>query len=241
MSSLLGFFFDATNSLPQFFLYAAVFRLAIVAAGTVSIVLGYRLFVGGVGAIGPGSSGATFDAKAAGMTFALKNAAPGTFFALFGVIIISVMVVQGNPELTEKNLVDAQRAPGEANEVTVRGSAPAGSGKFDDAVNKGLGYDEKGDTTNAVASYEQAMALVATPMNQLAWDYLQQGRAERALPFSRLAVQLCPGKAAFLDTLAEILSKQGAREEALTWMEKAAALDSNYQAKLPEFQRAAKQ
>jgi len=85
------------------------------------------------------------------------------------------------------------------------------------------------------------MTVVATPMNQLAWDYLNQGKAGSALPLSRLAVQLCPSKAAFLDTLAEILFKEGERDEALKWMAKAAALDSKYQGKLSELQRTAKQ
>ncbi len=230
-----------------FFLYAAVFRLAVIAAGTASIVLGYRLFTGGIGTESANHEGATFDAKAAGLTFALKNAAPGTFFALFGVIIISVMVVQGNPELTMKPLRNAPSvAPSvaglsDSSVLTLRGSSPAAVGKFDDAVTRGLDYDEKGDTTNAVAAYEEAMTVVATPMNQLAWDYLQQGKAESGLPLARLAVQLCPSKAPFVDTLAEILFKEGDREEALKWMEKAAALDSKYQGKLSEFQRAAKQ
>lgn len=80
-----------------FFLYAIVFRLAVIAAGTVSIVLGYRLFTRGIQTGPANSADATFNAKVAGQEFALKNAAPGTFFALFGVIIISIMVIQGLP------------------------------------------------------------------------------------------------------------------------------------------------
>jgi tetratricopeptide (TPR) repeat protein len=226
----------------EFFLYAAVFRLAIIAAGTVSLMLGYRLFTVGIRSEKEDSNKTTFNAKIAGLTFALKNAAPGTFFALFGVIIISVMLVQGNPELTLKSVSDAQRAAGlpESSELTLRGGASASIGKFDDAVQRGLEYDRKRDTANAVASYEEAMTDVATPMNQLAWDYLQQGKAESALPLARLAVQLCPGKAPFLDTLAEILFKMGELDEALKWMEKAAALDSKYQDKLSDYRRAAK-
>jgi tetratricopeptide (TPR) repeat protein len=226
----------------EFFLYAIVFRLAIIAAGTVSIILGYRLFTIGSQTENETSRETTFDAKMAGLEFALKNAAPGTFFALFGVIIISVMLVQGNPELTLKSFSGAQRAAGlpVSSELALRGGAPATAGRFDDAVQRGLEYDRKSDTANAVASYEEAMTAVATPMNQLAWDYLQQGKAESALPLSRFAVQLCPGKAPFLDTLAEILLKEGERDEALKWMEKAAALDPKYQRKLSDFQRAAK-
>jgi hypothetical protein len=231
-------------SLPsEFLLYASFFRLAIIAVGTVSIVLGYRLFTIGIQTDREISKEITFDAKIAGQAFTLKNAAPGTFFALFGVIIISVMLVQGNPELTLKTLstVPGAASPSGSTVLSLRGGAPAGVGRFDGAVERGLEYDRNGDTTNAVASYEEAMTVVATPMNQLAWDYLNQGKAGSALPLSRLAVQLCPSKAAFLDTLAEILFKEGERDEALKWMAKAAALDSKYQGKLSELQRTAKQ
>jgi len=227
-------------SLPsEFLIYATLFRLAIIAAGVVSIALGYRLFTLGIRADGANAKETTLDAKIAGQGFTLKNAAPGTGFGLFGVIIISVMLVQGSPELTLKTLnqVPGVVSPGSQTEVTVRGGAPAGSGKWDAAIEKGFEYDRKGDTTNAVASYEEALTLLATPMNDLAWDYLQQGNTERALPLSRLAVQLCPGGAAFIDTLAEILAKDGNRAEALKWMEKAAALDAKYQQKLSELQR----
>lgn len=231
-------------SLPfGFLLYATFFRLAIIAAGTVSIVLGYRLFTNGIQTDREISRETTFDAKIAGQGFALKNAAPGTFFALFGVIIISVMLVQGSPELTLKTLsaVPGVASSPDSNVLTLRGGAPPGVGKFEGAIERGLEYDRNRDTTNAIAAYEEAMTVVATPMNQLAWDYLQQGKAESALPLSRLAVQFCPGKAAFLDTLAEILFKEGEHEEALKWMAKAAALDSKYQGKLSNFQRTAKQ
>ena len=230
-------------SLPsEFLLYATFFRLAIIAAGTVSIVLGYRLFTSGIQTDRETSKEITFDAKIAGQAFLLKSAAPGTFFALFGVIIITIMLVQGNPELTlgtPRAVPSVANSPN-SNVLTMRAGAPAGVGKFDGAVDTGLEYDRNGDTTNAVASYEEAMMELATPMNQLAWDYLQQGKAESALPLSRLAVQLCPGRGAFLDTLAEILSKEGQRDEALKWMAKAAALDPKYQGKLSDLQRTAK-
>jgi tetratricopeptide (TPR) repeat protein len=224
----------------EFVLYAMTFRLAIIAAGIVSIVLGYRLFTIGTQTGGGGPQGTTFDASLAGSKFALTNAAPGTFFALFGVILISVMLAQGNPQLNLKDLSESEQGAN-ATGVTLRGGERAAQSAFAEAVQKGLEYDKNKDTANAVASYEEALTLQATPMNQLAWDYLQQGKAEAALPLARLAVQLCPNKAPFLDTLAEILLKQGERDEALKWMTKAAALDPAYQPKLTELQHAAKQ
>jgi tetratricopeptide (TPR) repeat protein len=230
------------SSLSEFFIYATVFRMAIIAAGMLSIFLGSRLFAARTESQGTNFEKTTFDAKVAGLAFALKNGAPGTFFALFGAIIISVMLMQGNPELTLKTFNDTQRAASQSSsEITVRGTVPPAAGKFDDAVQRGLEYERKSDTVNAIASYEEAMTIVATPMNQLAWDYLQQGRPENALPLARMAVQLCPDKAPFLDTLSEILFKEGDRDEALKWMGKAATLDSKYRSRLTEFQRTARQ
>ena len=51
-------------SLPsEFFLYATVFRLAIIAAGTVCIVAGYRLFTIGIQTDRETPREITFDAK----------------------------------------------------------------------------------------------------------------------------------------------------------------------------------
>ena len=231
-------------SLPtEFLLYATLFRLAIIAAGVVSIVLGYRLFTLGIQGNAAASRETTFNAQIAGQGFTLKNAAPGTGFALFGVIIISVMLVQGSPELTLRPLgkvADVSSLP-DSNTVTLRGGAPAETRSLNSIIEKGLEYDRKGDVANAVASYQEAITTMATPMNQLAWDYLQDGKTQSALPLSRLAVQLCPENAAFLDTLAEILFKDGQRDDALKWMAKAAALDSKYQGRLAALQHPAKQ
>lgn len=233
------------NHLSEFLIYVTCFRLAVIAAGVVSIVLGYRLFVAGVRFDRTISGETTFDAKVAGQGFALKNAAPGTGFGLFGVIIISVMLVQGSPELTLKTFdkvaaaADSSAADtSRSTEFVVRGS---GKSEFELAAKKGLDFDRRGDMANAVASYEEAMATMATPMNQLAWDYLQLGRTEDALPLSLLAAHLCPGRAAFVETLAEILDKEGKHDEALQWMSKAAALDPKYKERLSRMQRPAKQ
>ena len=59
-----------------FIVYLTLFRLAIIAAGVVSIVLGYRLFLRGVWPEAPSSQGTSIDADIAGSRFTVKNAAP---------------------------------------------------------------------------------------------------------------------------------------------------------------------
>ena len=98
-------------------------------------------------------------------------------------------------------------------------------------------YEEKKEFAKAITAYEKAIALMANPMNNLAWLYLQEqeDQIETALPLSQLAVQLTPHDANHLDTLAEILSKKWDYQKALSLMETAAKLDEQYQYKLPQW------
>ena len=217
-----------------FILYLVLFRLAIIAAGVVSIVLGYRLFVRGVWPEAKTSQGTSIDAEVAGSRFTVKNAAPGTCFALFGVIIIGLMFGAGSPELT-LDLVE-QAAQTESQAETRRLKMRGGdSDTISTLTQQGNQYVEDERIEAAIASYEEALAVVATPMNHLAWLYLGTGRMDEALPLSRLAVSLQPGNANFLDTLAAILLKQGKKAEALGWMNRAAELDPQFRKKLSQF------
>ena len=80
--------------MDNFLIYAAVFRLSVMLVGILSIYFGYRLFVLGV----MPREGTNIEAASNEMNLTIKNAAPGTIFALFGVFVIGLMVVQGNPE-----------------------------------------------------------------------------------------------------------------------------------------------
>ena len=85
--------------------YLLIFRLSIVFVGLISIVLGYRLFVKGVfQSSDTGKNGSEFSAKVGDMNLTFKNAAPGTLFALFGAVLIVVMIIYAPPgfEMTQK-------------------------------------------------------------------------------------------------------------------------------------------
>jgi hypothetical protein len=49
--------------LSEFFIYATVFRVAIIAAGMLSIFLGNRLFTAGIESQGANNENTTFDAR----------------------------------------------------------------------------------------------------------------------------------------------------------------------------------
>lgn len=78
-----------------FLIYAAVFRLAVVGAAVVTIILGYTLFVRGVMPRQSTDAGA----EAGGVKLSVRNAAPGTCFALLGAAILAAMLAHGNPML----------------------------------------------------------------------------------------------------------------------------------------------
>jgi tetratricopeptide (TPR) repeat protein len=213
---------DLNNIAPYFLIYAALFRLAIITAGVVSIVLGYRLFCKGIWR-DTGNQSTAIDANIAGAKFTFKNAAPGTFFALFGVIIISVMF-KGAPEFTYKMMTEEgqQTSPGTI-EFTMRG---------DDTLEaqKCLDLHGKGESDQAIKACRQAMSKLTKPMYYLATIYKDQGKIAEAFPFAKMAVAINPQNTVYLDRLATILCQVDAQnDDSLRWMEKAIKREPNYE------------
>lgn len=83
------------DTINLYIIYSLIFRLATLFVGIFCIHVGYKLFTQGI--FGNTNTN-ELNAEVAGSKFTLKNAAPGTFFGLFGVIIITTMLVQGMPE-----------------------------------------------------------------------------------------------------------------------------------------------
>lgn len=213
-----------------YLLYLIVFRLGIITAGTISIILGYKLFTRGL--LGTSEKN-SLETKVSGARFTLKNAAPGTGFAFFGVILVSVMLFQGNPELTYETLKKvAANENTDSTKIVVRGIDRPD--RFAALVQAGIENEKNRNLTAAADAYREALGGLALPMNQLAGVYLQQGKVDDALSLARLAAQLSPTDADVLDTLAEVLATHGDRAEARQWMQKAAALNARYRNKLTD-------
>jgi tetratricopeptide (TPR) repeat protein len=253
------------SSVSAFLVYACIFRIAIIFAGAMCVFLGYRLFHLELHSSHQQQS--TISAKLAGQSLTLRNAAPGTVFSVFGIFLISMMLIQGNPELISKvnNLDkashDSKQDQSESNHVIASSSnkeppiaikslpelvrsndqsvsefilrgAKNEKSQFETNVEAGLAFDRTQDANHrkqAIDSYRKALDLLAIPMNQLAWDDLQDANINEALPLAQLAAQIRPQNADFLDTLAKVLAKAGRREEALKNAGEAALLDSRYQ------------
>ena len=181
--------------------YLTAIRLAIVAAGIVSVVLGYRLFCRGVWP----DNQASFDATFAGQSFSLKNAAPGTCFALFGMITI-VASFAANPPGVDVSKDGAH----------LRGQTPASpAASNEQELHQWLTEaahafrQPGGDFRRADELYEKVRASLEIPIdqvallyNELAYRYLREEKNEDASRHAHVAILLRPDDADYVDTYA---------------------------------------
>jgi tetratricopeptide (TPR) repeat protein len=194
----------AADVVVPFILYVTLIRLAIITAGAISIVLGYRLFCKGVWPESGSGQGSTVDAAFAGQRFTVKNAAPGTCFALFGVIIISVMFATSPPEFSqtgsgETTLRGAPKAEPPASEVSTN--------QLHAQLRKAKRAYQQRDFSGADALYEKIHADLTTSIehaallhNELALRYLEEAKYDKALQHSQVAVMLVPKDSDSIDT-----------------------------------------
>jgi tetratricopeptide (TPR) repeat protein len=196
-------------------LYLSMFRLSIIAVGALSIYLGYKLFIGGIG-LAQGGEGAAVEATLGNTSFALKNAAPGTFFALFGVIVISTMLINAPAEV--KHTKDIK---------------PAGEGSEQQTGSETLVMRGADDEKS-----QQEDAALAIRLNNYAWDLQDKQRTEDALTFAMLALRYAPQKALILDSIASFLFNLERFEEALQYKKQAIAKDGKFTSDLSKYETA---
>lgn len=220
----------------SFLIYATLFRLAVIGAGVLIILLGYRLFLRGILSEGVSET----SAAGGGFKLSMKNAAPGTSFALFGAALVSVMVIKGSPELVMESLAkaDVENQSGyTTRKIHLRGSEnEAGLSNLlrpsSDApeltslnvellIKAGMELEEKDNQKGAVDAYRLALSIphitlaqAAVSLNQIAWIYLETDRLSRAFALARLALDIAPDNPVFMDTLARIHLQLGELDEA---------------------------
>jgi len=223
--------------LTAFVIYLAIFRLGIITVGGVCIILGYRLFINGIESNKKKSKETSINADFGKWRFVLNDAAPGTCFALFGSAIICFMLYSGGPEMTltqiRKNALDesSKKVGTGVDEFSVQLRSDDQS-PISQALQTGKYYAQTNNTSKAVNAYQKAMTYMTDPMNYLAWNYQEQGEIELALAYAKLAVQLYPKNAAYLDTLATAYAKKGKSDKAKQYWQKAAEIDAKYYKKL---------
>ncbi len=205
-------------------IYAALFRLAIIAAGFGCVVMGYRLFVLGV----MPKEGSEIDAKAGEIRLSLKNAAPGTCFAALGVFMIVAMLVQGNPG---KKVLEVPTKEGTRREVTWRSD---GEDIFA-VIARGQKLEQAGRLDEAIKAYADplkdgnlAMKEATGPLRSIAAVYLKQDRHDEAMAYASLANQVDRENANGLALIARIQFRRGNYKEAVDAISEAARTDPTF-------------
>lgn len=195
--------------------YLLLFRLAIIFAAVLCVVLGYRLFCRGIGPSASADASSTVESSIGIGKIILRNAAPGTCFALFGALLLIVTMIQGRPSvaldtLSKWQTTSGTEEPTEASQseqkLVMRGE---GQDLLSELTAHGIEYEKKNDSANAQRSYEDAVKQMAEPMNNLAWIYLNSGRVKEAVGLATIAVQLRPDEGRYIDTLEK--ARQAAR------------------------------
>ncbi len=214
------------DTASYFLIYVIIFRLAIITAGIISIVLGYRLFCKGVWPDLDKQQGTAFDAKVAGAHFTLKNAAPGTLFALFGVIII-IFMSASMPEFTLKGLDQATQIK---TELKMRNGD---NQKVDDnntikvLTQTCQNHYENGKTEEAITACHQAAILATDSLNMLAWLYQDQKQFTEAQTLAKASITITPKNTIALHTLAVILCKTDKHDKAQHLLKQAIDSETN--------------
>lgn len=213
-----------------FILYITLFRLSIIIAGITSIILGYRLFARGVFPASYGNlRGEDVTAEISGAKLTLRNATPGTSFALFGVIIIITMFFTGAPEVTLEMLKEG------AIKATIRGEDNSHS--ISALSKSGLNHLEQGRNELAIADAQQAIKIIAPAANDLAWILQKSGtKIEQSTLLSQLAVNEEPYNPNYLHTLAEIQFTLGNTKKALTILKQAQSINPVFDEQLKLWQ-----
>lgn len=201
----------------EFLLYVTVYRLSVLAIGALSIYLGFRLLnrPAELARSGVGTASAEVESKL--FTLRLNDFWPGAYFALFGTILIGIMLWQGPPEM-KTEVVHEKTAEGEKTTDTrlIRAapginlesvSAPAGS------------QSQRSDVKQELVKLGQAGMIsveAAVPLANIAEVWKEEGRVAEALAMARLAYLYGPeiDKAAHLALLAELLAANGRTQDA---------------------------
>jgi hypothetical protein len=216
-----------------FIVYAGLYWTFVSVVGALSIYLGYRLFLAAYdhdrrrerarqkeGA----ATGTEADVQLGTMKLTLRNAAPGTCFALFGAALVVTMVTNGRPSFRLRQMATGEKR------ILMRGADDSPGRRasyFKEELETAARHRREGRPDQALGSYmralsdpEMPLADAAKPLNEMAW-ILHKQEAPEALPLAAVAVALDFRKEEAIDTLARIASARGAPVFARSLVEEA--------------------
>lgn len=210
-----------------FLIYTALFRLSVIATGGVFVYLGYRLFVLGV----MPRDGSEIDAQGGNVRLSVKNAAPGTCFALFGAAMIAIMLLQGNPE----HIREQRHSDGGATTSEYRGDTGVGlrgtlvqpdqtADDIDDAIER-----HSSDLAEATSLDQVTLSIAGLAAAYVAnEDGVDTKRTAKSLALTEVVFQLDPNNASNLATMARARWHLDERDGAIAAMTEAARLDRRF-------------
>ncbi len=184
-----------------FLIYAALYRLTVLAVGALSIWLGFRLFNNA------GSSAGSASAEGNGFKLALTSILPGTYFALFGTVIIGIMLWKGEPQLDHQHRAEA------ADGVQLRSEKVLI--RHDEAKLDGVsGIDQEWKKLDKPGL---TLADAADPLSNIARIWQKENRIGEAVAMAKLAAlygSIHEDRVEHLALLAELLRANGDEVEA---------------------------
>lgn len=198
------------------FIYLILFRISIIVLGGMSIYLGYRLLLKGLeqNAQSQTEQNAGLNAKIGTAHITLKNAAPGTVFALFGAAIVITVLSSQQPDITFKKELSKENVT--TSEMRMRNPS---SGNVGESI--------------AIKNEE------AAKINREVWQ-----QVEKDLKRLEYANQLEHNHPDLLDSLASLYFISQDYSKAVEMQQKAAELAKNnslFQRKLAAYQRMLKE
>jgi hypothetical protein len=99
--------------------YLLLYRLSVILLGAFSIYLGYRLFTQVLPSEKILNNNVELGVKVGITEFSLKKAAPGTFFAVFGAIIVITVLAGNQPEFITAIGKPTGEIPSNGNDVVI--------------------------------------------------------------------------------------------------------------------------
>lgn len=192
-----------------FLIYAALYRLTVLAVGALAIWLGFRLFNKAESKAYDSTGSAS--AEGGGFKLRLTSILPGTYFALFGTVLIGIMLWRGEPQMLRKEVIETKKQNG--SESTYRNEEQYRDPKvsLDAASVSDLDQEwTKLDKPGMIS------AEAAKPLSNIAKAWKKEGRIGEALAMVRLAYMYGPeiDKAVHLSLLAELLEANGKTQDA---------------------------
>ena len=196
----------------EFLLYVTVYRLSVLAIGALSIYLGFRLFSRPPGVADSGENSSSVGVQAGKFRLRVTNFLPGIYFALFGTVLIGIMLWRGEPQLLRKEFVETKARNGD--ESTLRKEELYRLPNVD--LDATPAATDLGRELEKMKPSGMTLSDAAPSLSSIARIFQRQNRIGEAVAMARLAYLYGPeiDKAAHLSLFAELLEANGKGQEA---------------------------